>query len=515
MKPVFPTIPFHCDSSENKSDSDHRSKWYLLTIGAFSFVSLFGVSLVVPWRSAVAFGADEGYEFTKAFLVHQGFSLYDPIWNDQPPLHTILTARAFDVFGPTASVSRFVALAFGWVYLFAVGMLVARCHGLVAGCLGVLCALCLPPTLELSISSMLELPAISVALLSTLVLTSGSVSLHRCFGFGLVMGVACQMKFTAVVMIPACLFWLGAQSLNCESTRGARSIIRHILASALGCMLSFGVVWACVPEMAWDLVWTTHFPTVELSGTNPFEGQRFSPWAFFQHHAFAVTVSLLSILYGISDRQLPVIPIGSLITALILHVFHQPYWYYYDLHFVFGLSWLCSAGLVRCAKGLSTPLRRCPPFVTPIRTLRLLLSVGLFGWFLVDGGQRFSRDLMRFRAAEKIEESILIKTLRQHGKESDFMYTQMRAQAFHAGIPLVPESAIIPQKRRWAHQFSDNELVAHLLIKRPQLLLLTQSQAESATFLDLLSNYSIISSNYWWALYREKPRGQSTPTQDY
>ncbi len=55
--------------------------------------------LLVPWRSAVMLGADEGFEFTKAYLLSQGVALYDPIWNDQPPLHTAVTALFFVGWG--------------------------------------------------------------------------------------------------------------------------------------------------------------------------------------------------------------------------------------------------------------------------------------------------------------------------------------------------------------------------------------------------------------------------------
>ena len=77
----------------------------------------FGVvlCLTVPLRTGLEFGADEGYELMKAFLVSLGHPLYYEVWNDQPPLHTELLALLFRVFGPSAYVGRLLSVGFAMV----------------------------------------------------------------------------------------------------------------------------------------------------------------------------------------------------------------------------------------------------------------------------------------------------------------------------------------------------------------------------------------------------------------
>ncbi len=53
----------------------------------------FGLALllVASLRTGLEFGADEGYELMKRWLVSLGHLLYLEIWNDQPPWHTELS----------------------------------------------------------------------------------------------------------------------------------------------------------------------------------------------------------------------------------------------------------------------------------------------------------------------------------------------------------------------------------------------------------------------------------------
>jgi len=73
--------------------------------------------LMVPLRTALEFGADEGYELMKAFLVSLGHPLYREVWNDQPPLHTELLALLFRVFGASAYVGRLLSVGFAMALL--------------------------------------------------------------------------------------------------------------------------------------------------------------------------------------------------------------------------------------------------------------------------------------------------------------------------------------------------------------------------------------------------------------
>ena len=126
------------------------------------FLGLLLCSL--PIKSAFQPGRDEGYELLKGFMCSNGFSLYTDIWNDQPPLHTMLLSGLFKAVGPTLPAARTLAIAFGSLLLYSLLSVVwvrsGRGSALVAGAVLVIS----PLFLDLSFSVMLEVPAFATAM---------------------------------------------------------------------------------------------------------------------------------------------------------------------------------------------------------------------------------------------------------------------------------------------------------------------------------------------------------------
>jgi len=71
-----------------------------------------------PLRAANLIGADEGFQVAKATLCLTGYKLHTDIWNDQPPLYTILLTETMrdhssTMLGPRLITSSFAVLLFG------------------------------------------------------------------------------------------------------------------------------------------------------------------------------------------------------------------------------------------------------------------------------------------------------------------------------------------------------------------------------------------------------------------
>src|SRR5438093_1346992 len=56
---------------------------------------------LLPLRTAIQIGADEGFNLAKATLCLKGFKLYSQVWNDQPPLHTFLITQLLKHVSPS------------------------------------------------------------------------------------------------------------------------------------------------------------------------------------------------------------------------------------------------------------------------------------------------------------------------------------------------------------------------------------------------------------------------------
>ncbi len=62
-------------------------------------------------------GADEGFELAKATLCLKGYTLYNEVWNDQPPLHTFLITQILKHISPSVLGPRLRTSVFAVVLL--------------------------------------------------------------------------------------------------------------------------------------------------------------------------------------------------------------------------------------------------------------------------------------------------------------------------------------------------------------------------------------------------------------
>jgi len=169
-------------------------------LGAF-----FVLQSLIPLRTAVQIGADEGFELAKATLCLKGYKLYSEVWNDQPPLHTFLITQVLKYLTPSVLGPRLVSVGFATLLLASVfamalhsgvGVSPARVDGesisrwrqagravplqqagsalaLWTAALSTVLLMAAPGFLELSSSSMMEIPALAPAVARLCVLLVG------------------------------------------------------------------------------------------------------------------------------------------------------------------------------------------------------------------------------------------------------------------------------------------------------------------------------------------------------
>jgi 4-amino-4-deoxy-L-arabinose transferase-like glycosyltransferase len=117
------------------------------------------------------FDPDEGLEVMRSMLVVHGHSLYSEIWSNQTPLFTYALAFLFTIFGFDANVGRIFVLILSSLLLWASCQLLRNAWGIGHALTGALLIVILPQYIRLSVSSMIGLPALALAMLSLLFLT--------------------------------------------------------------------------------------------------------------------------------------------------------------------------------------------------------------------------------------------------------------------------------------------------------------------------------------------------------
>ncbi len=179
-------------------------EWIDLPVAAL--YTLLGVLWVRSFRVPMQFDEDEGINLMKSLLVKRGYSLYQQIWSDQPPLFTLLYRWWADHFGWTINSGRTLVFLFSVLLLLSAGRLTRQLSGSrSAGWIACLLILGARRYLRLSVSVMIGLPAIAVAVTALWLFVSAvrRSSVLLAVLAGVVLGLSMEIKLFTFILLPA------------------------------------------------------------------------------------------------------------------------------------------------------------------------------------------------------------------------------------------------------------------------------------------------------------------------
>lgn len=429
---------------------------------------------LTPWTSALAISADEPYEFSKATLMSLGWTLYDTVWSDQPPIHTWLLSRAIRCFDEPVIGARLLAFIFSILLLFGFGSLIAHYHGKFAGCFAMVLLASAPNAMELLSSATLMVPVMSVGLLSVLAFAQYTMSrqLRYVVISGACMGMALQIKLTAVILLP--ILFLQFATMTDRSSR------MHRLVAVTYWWVSLGILFALpfytFTGMTPQHLLNTHFSdAVEAS----FIGITYYEWNASQllKHPEAVTGMILSGLFIRTnpDGKYLLMPVAWLVSLVAIHSTHQPYWWYYSFHFSLAMCWTAAVGWANVLKTFwaENGHQRGNYCWRKVAVLILVTTT------CVTMMERSNHTFRRLNRLPKLEEFSFITWLRNQRDSIAFICTNVPEWAFHAGIPIIPELAVVSKKRLLNHGLGWSKLYSPSpsYSTEPNLLFLSMNQA--------------------------------------
>lgn len=444
----------------------------------------FGATLCLtaPLSTALQFGGDEGYELMKGYLVSRHHPLYFEIWNDQPPLHTELLAFLFQIFGPSAYIGRLISVAFAMLLVASLYHIVRNTSGRIAGLVALVLLLSSSMFLQLSVSVMIEMPAMALALAAVWTCSNPS-SIKRWEQValsGLLFGCALQVKFTAAIFAPA----LAANYLigqRCHGPDLPRRITFGCLSKAAiwcgGVFAVCGIVLVMFYDLdAFSVFWHSHFAGANLACMSS-ERLGFHPIVLLDDPSLVVSAPVGAVLILSKRRSDLLFPIVLMVTVISIHSWHRPYWNYYGLHFAIPMAWLGAVGMVdwfrllwmqSIGNSLVAKLR------LSVQWLGLTILVSLSLALAAECGWNNFRHMLE---ASPASEDLRVRKLRQNAAQVTWIFTDSVIYAFWAGLLVPPELAVIPSKRIWSCQINGVEVRRCLDRYRPEMILLSTDWA--------------------------------------
>lgn len=497
---------------------------------------LLGVFVVLqcllPLRTAIQIGADEGFELTKATLCRHGYKLYAEVWNDQPPLHTYLITQVLKHLSPAVSGPRPVTVAFTTVLLGVLFLIIHRTSGLMVA--GLACALVMgsPGFLELGSSCMLEIPALALALAALCVLVVVRETRWRLAEMlaGVLFGLALQMKLVTMILLPlaALIIWLrrrgsvpadipppapttGGERKNPHSRdpvkpRGPSrtffptGTVRAGLLFATSLGISFVAIALLVTGGAYlhhfQQSWSSHFAPARSFEYGSPEDHPFD-WSVLLKNWDATIPALLGITVSLGKlRKMPMAALPTVWLALMLAVFatHKPWWPYYYLHVAIPLCWCAALGWEAFGRRVRAAGGPGP------RLFFAMLAVCAAGWM----GLRVYLQVMGIRRSPQTYSSLVLKEIERLKPFTRFMYSDDSIYSFHAGIPMPPELAVVPLKRLWSGDLTNARIIERMRAVSPEVVLLRNDTRE-VPFQDMLeAEYRVVYQDSQHRLYTQK-----------
>lgn len=480
--------------------------WPRLLVG-MSMAALVAMAAVSagPLRSAIEIGGDEHCEVTKGFLWAKGYSLYEKVWSDQPPLYTALLGTLFQYFGATIGVARSLAVGFGFLLLTGCFVLVKQGGGLLGAYVAAACLLGSPQVLQMSVSAMQEVPAIGTALWALWSVRKW-VEQRRWLWLTIsagILAVAMQIKLTAAFLAPALAMEILLGSQGARWADRAKDAVRT-LAFWIGCLAGVFLMISVVLGGDYNQIWKTHFmPAVQAFAS--LDKQRvFSLGAIWEHKdAFWGAGSGLLVLGLRGNWRGLVFPGVLFVTVVAIHLHHRPWWDYYYLHIALPMAWLTGHGVgelfraaweTRCQSRFRPSVMACGS---------ALAALALVSQVAIEGGTRLTHEINRLRDLPRVEDNALVAKMKEYAERTKWVYTINTIYPFHAKLPVIPELAVISFKRHWSGQITSQRTWTLIKQYQPQQLLVAESlSADEQQFVN--ANYSLVYADTSSTLYVSK-----------
>jgi hypothetical protein len=474
-------------------------------------VLIIFIVLFFPFRYRFEFDHDEGINAIKALLNLKGYPLYSETWSDQPPLFTFLLALWFRVFGLNVTAGRFLVICFSAASVWLTIQYLRRFHGNIHSVMGVLMVIMLPYYLRLSVSIMIGLPAISLALLSFF----GLASWHKSRDQGWLMlsafslGLSIMTKLFTGILVP--IFLTGIVVAGVVDYRRTRdwpqsfkpSIVWFLILSFVcGCCILFVVR----PENI-SQIFQVHLSAGNSEYFNPYVENRSARYLLYMGESWLIF--MLAFFGGVSAylrrEWTAMYLVGWVAVGSAFLFVNTPLWYHHQLLVTIPAAILAA---IAAGDGVNRILNLLESRTIGILNIGFALASIIFVTLsFISRTPPTLRELdfrfpnLRDLSTEDFAEYEILASIWNYAAETNWVYTDRPIFAFRAHLPVPPSLAVISKKRLAAGALSEDQILEVLEEYEPEQIF--QERSDFAVVEEYMSrrNYRRVDSSKKFRLF--------------
>ncbi|WP_341524919.1 glycosyltransferase family 39 protein [Nostoc sp. UHCC 0302] len=423
-----------------------------------------------PITQAFELDYDEGLNLIKALLYSQGFSLYTEIWSDQPPLFTVLLSLWLSLFGQSVVAARLLVLIFSALLMWCFYQIIRRELGIIPALVATVFLLTSWLFIRISISVMIGIPSISLAMLSIYLITLYKQHDQKRFLIlsGISLAISLQTKLFTIFLIPLILFYITDFKFNLVQENKHKRLLFNTFVFWLTPLLLLYTVILCAFQQFYNYkqIFQSHLNQPTELGLANFNNLNFILDMISQDYdyIFLSSIGILAIFWKKKINGL--FPLTWLGTAILILFNYKPIWYHHYPLLAIPICWLAAYGVALLIDCFSQSWNRNLKLWNIKKLIFPSLVVGLLVVLIIATPPN-----TKGTPAKNLE---LMQLVLKHKSSTQWLFTDRPIYAFYAGLRVPPEIAVISYKRLNSGSLTTKDILAVLQNYRPEQIVLAR-----------------------------------------
>ncbi|MCX7594835.1 MAG: glycosyltransferase family 39 protein [Fischerella sp.] len=471
-----------------------RCKNILLQL--LSIVLFVGLVILIrfqPIAQTFEFDYDEGFNLMKAFLYSQGFALYTEIWNDQPPVFTILLSHWLKIFGNSIFAARLLTLLFSALLIWCFYQIIRLTIGSLAALVATILLFTSWLYIRLSISVMIGIPSLALAMLSIYFLYLYKINYYSLYlvlsgGF---LALSLQTKLFTLFLIPLILFeLLILPSKYIDKLKNIALWLTSLVFVYILLGLQYQQFWN------YEQLLVTHFNQPSDLRLENFNNLKYLNYMISQDYDY-IFLAFIGIWAIFSKKQKNgIFPFAWLVTATLILLKHQPIWYHYYPLLAIPICWLAAYGFDLFTDSVIP--KNHSKFNSKFNFINLkILTIPYIFILILIYLIIITPPNPRGTVPKNME---IVQMVLKYKNSTQWIFTDNPIYGFYAGLRVPPEIAVMSYKRLNSGDLTSTKMLAVLQDYRPEQIILTRWTGQIKSDRNLMNyikdNYSRTYSNH-------------------
>ena len=433
-----------------------------------------------PFREKLQFDTDEGLNLMRSMLVVKGYPLYSEVSSDQPPLFTLILGLVLRIAGFEVNPARMLVLLFSALLVWAGAQFLSLTSGKLSAILFLPLALIVPRFLELSVSVMIGIPSIALALLSMTFISFWHMNRKDLWLILSALALVCSVliKLFTGFLAPTIVIGLTISVYLNNPTVGFSwkklrpALIWSICFGGLGLLLGLSLVG---PQNILAII----TPHVSADTAEEFQGGLFALNTHLEASFPLILFGLFGALVCAFKRNwLFLYPLAWAVVAYILFSFHSPVFYHHQLMVTLPITLLGAAG---AGEGISSlvSIRKPTDLVRLQAALAAVVVIGyaltLFHYTPVLGKELMdSPRISGFTLKATRGKLDVLQTMEEYADQTNWVVTDMPMYAFRTHLPVPPLLATFSVKRLVTGSLTEEDILTTMREYKPEQVLMAR-----------------------------------------